>query len=77
MQLPDYVLGKLPMMKNMISEAFQRRLKHLALVGALMNMYEAPKTVRNDTRRSGGLDKLSKRLNIPVSGPIHAASCYT
>ena len=67
MQLPEYVLDKLPIMKNMVSEAFQRRLKHLALVGVLMNMYEAPKTIRNDTKRAGGLNNMSKKLNIPVS----------
>lgn len=63
---PEYILDKLPIMKNMVSEAFQRRLKHLALVGVLMNMYEAPKTIRNDTKRAGGLNNMSNKLNIPV-----------
>ena len=66
-QLPEYILDKMPVMKNMVSEAFQRRLKHLALVGVLMNMYEAPKTIRNDTKRAGGLNNMSQKLNIPVS----------
>ncbi|KAL3159889.1 hypothetical protein ABBQ38_010286 [Trebouxia sp. C0009 RCD-2024] len=61
-----YVLAKLPYMKNMSSDVFERRLSHLALLGTLLNLYIGPPMLKLDTTRAGGLTFLSKRTNVPM-----------
>lgn len=67
MQFAPYVLAKLPYMKNMSSDVFERKLSHLALLGTLLNLYTGPAMLKLDTTRAGGLTFLSKRTNVPVS----------
>ena len=66
LQFVAYVLGKLPLMKNMSSDVFKRRLDHLALLGTLLNLYNGPPMLKLDTTRAGGLTFLSRRTNVPV-----------
>ena len=66
MQFAAYVLDKLPFMKSMSSDVFQRRLNHLALLGTLLNLYNGPAVLKLDSTRAGGLTFLSKRTNVPV-----------
>lgn len=79
MQFAAYVLAKLPYMKNMSSDVFERRLSHLALLGTLLNLYIGPPMLKLDTTRAGGLTFLSKRTNVPVRRPstLHAVIVVT
>ena len=66
MQFAGYVLEKLPHMKNMSSDVFERKISHLALLGSLLNLYNGPTMLKLDSTRAGGLTFLSKRTNVPV-----------
>ena len=66
MQFAGYVLEKLPYMKNMASDVFERKISHLALLGTLLNLYNGPAMLKLDSTRAGGLTFLSKRTNVPV-----------
>lgn len=65
-QFVGYVLEKLPHMKSMSSDVFERKVSHLALLGTLLNLYSGPAMLKLDSTRAGGLTFLSKRTNVPV-----------
>lgn len=66
MQFAGYVLEKLPHMKNMATDVFERKVGHLALLGTLLNLYNGPAMLKLDSTRAGGLTFLSQRTNVPV-----------
>ena len=66
MQFAGYVLEKLPYMKDLASDVFERKMRHLALLGTLLNLYSGPAMLKLDSTRAGGLTFLSKRTNVPV-----------
>ena len=66
MQFAGYVLEKLSYMKDLASDVFERKMRHLALLGTLLNLYSGPAMLKLDSTRAGGLTFLSKRTNVPV-----------
>lgn len=66
LQFPAYILDKLPNMKNMSSDVFERKMNYTALLGSLLNLYIGPMTLKIDSARAGGLTFISKRTNVPV-----------
>lgn len=75
MQFAGYILEKLPHMKSMASDVFERKVSHLALLGTLLNLYNGPAMLKLDSTRAGGLTFLSKRTNVPVRSSSNAMDC--